>query len=64
MIPRAVHGQVFHFGPDGSEDGDDRGGMLASSRLPLDDLVALGQGLESADVLTPGYIPPPMGCAI
>lgn len=62
MMPRAVHGQIFHFGPDGSEDGDDmEGTLLLPPDFPYDDLVALGQGLESAGVLTPGYMPPPVG---
>ncbi|WOI47028.1 hypothetical protein [Acidovorax sp. BLS4] len=62
MIPRAVHGKIFHFCPDGSESDDDMAGaLLLPPDFPYDELVTLGQDLETADVLTPGYIPPPVG---
>jgi hypothetical protein len=55
---------AFHAGPDGSESdgGEEIEGIL---RLPPDfpyrELLALGEYIEAADVLTPGYIPPPVG---
>ncbi|ACB33582.1 hypothetical protein Lcho_1313 [Leptothrix cholodnii SP-6] len=55
---------VFHVGPDGSEpDGgeDIEGALILPADFPYPELLALGDFIAAADVLTPGYIPPPVG---
>lgn len=55
---------VFHVSSDGLEpDGDEaiEGALLLPPDFPYSELVALGEFMEAADVLTPGYIPPPVG---
>jgi hypothetical protein len=55
---------VFHVGPDGSEPngGEEiEGALLLPPDFPYPELLALGEFIEAANVLTPGYIPPPVG---
>ena len=55
---------VFHIGPDGSEpdgEGEINGALFLAPDFPYPELLALGEFLEAADVLTPGYVPPTVG---
>ena len=55
---------LFHVSPDGSmSDGGEEieGTLFLPPGFPYPELLALGELLEAADVLTPGYIPPPVG---
>lgn len=55
---------VFRVSPDASNsDGGEEieGAVLLPSNFPYPDLLKLADLLEGADILTPGYIPPPVG---
>jgi hypothetical protein len=55
---------VFHIGPDASEpdgEGEINSALFLPPSFPYPELLALGEFLEAADVLTPGYVPPPVG---
>lgn len=55
---------VFRIGPDGSEpdgEGEIEGALFLPPDFPYPELLELGKYLKAADVLTPGYIPPPVG---
>lgn len=55
---------VFRVGSDNSEangDEDIEGAIFLPPNFPYPDLLKLAKLLEDADVLTPGYIPPPVG---
>jgi hypothetical protein len=60
----SVDRYVFHVGPDGSEPAGGEaieGALLLPSDFPYHELLALGEFIEAADFLTPGYIPSPVG---
>jgi hypothetical protein len=62
--PLNVHRYVFHVGPDGSDPSgreDIEGVLLLPADFPYPELLALSEFIEAANVLTPGYVPPPVG---
>lgn len=59
-----MNGHIFLIGHDDSErDGSEEieGALILPPNFPYPELLAIGEFLEGADVLTPGYIPPPVG---
>lgn len=55
---------VFQVAPEGSEsDGDEEieRALFLPPDFPYPELLMLAQFLKDADILTPGYIPPPVG---
>lgn len=60
----SVDQYVFHVGPNGSESGDEEAierTLFLPADFPYPELLVLGELIEAADMLTPGYIPPPVG---
>lgn len=59
-----MNNRVFHVGPDDSAPDSNEeieGALFLPADFPYPELLKLAELLESADVLTPGYIPPPVG---
>ena len=55
---------VFRIGQEGSGpdgEGEIEGALFLPPGFPYPELLELGEYVEAADVLTPGYIPPPVG---
>lgn len=60
----SVDHNIFLVTPDDSEpEGEElmEGALLFPADFPYQDLLELSKVIEAADILTPGYIPPPVG---
>lgn len=59
-----MNSHVFHVEPDGPAPGSNEeieGALFLPADFPYPELLTLAKLIESADVVTPGYIPPPVG---